>query len=392
MFPSLNVCVLAYTFYESDGRVIRYARALAELGATVDVIALGRPGQSREEEIDGVHVMRVQYREKNERSKLTYLWRILAFFLRSAWVVARRNRARRYHLVHAHSVPDFEVFASIFAKISGAKIILDIHDIVPEFYAAKFGKKCEGGMFRLLVAVERASASYSDHVIIANDLWRGRLVQRSVPAEKCTSIINYPDLRVFKADLRTRNHDGRFLIVYPGSLNYHQGLDIALAAVTFVRAELPNMRFEIYGDGPERERLKAMIDELGLVGTVELCAARPLHEIAGIMANADLAVVPKRDDSFGGDAFSTKILEFMAVGVPVVVADTRIDRHYFDETLVRFFRAGDPRDLAATIVRAVREEGETKTRVLAARQFVQQNSWERKKSVYIDLVQRLTSG
>jgi hypothetical protein len=71
VLPTLNACMLAYTFYENDGRVIRYAKALVERGATVDVIALGRPGQSREEEIDGVRVIRVQSREKNERSKLT---------------------------------------------------------------------------------------------------------------------------------------------------------------------------------------------------------------------------------------------------------------------------------------------------------------------------------
>ena len=81
----LHACMLAYTFYETDGRVMRYAEALVQSGAQVDAIVLGRPGQPREEHIRGVRVRRVQTREKNERGKLSYFLRIVRFFFRSMW-------------------------------------------------------------------------------------------------------------------------------------------------------------------------------------------------------------------------------------------------------------------------------------------------------------------
>ncbi|NJL72862.1 MAG: glycosyltransferase family 4 protein, partial [Candidatus Competibacteraceae bacterium] len=63
--------------------------------------------------------------------------------------------------------------------------------------------------------------------------------------------------------------------------------------------------------------------------------------VAEIMAAADIGVVPKRANSFGNEAYSTKIMEFMAVGVPVIVSSTRVDRFYFDDSVVRFFESGN---------------------------------------------------
>ena len=118
--------------------------------------------------------------------------------------ITRRHMKEPYDIIHVHSVPDFEVFASFVPKLKGAKIILDIHDIVPELYAAKFNVGQDSLIFKALKVVEKLSASFADHVIIANDLWKGRLVERSVPASKCTSLINFPDVEVFRRGLRMR--------------------------------------------------------------------------------------------------------------------------------------------------------------------------------------------
>lgn len=388
----IRVCMLAYSFYESDGRVMRYAEALAAAGAEVEAIALRREGQAAEETIHGVRVLRIQNREKNERGKLSYLARILAFFFRSLFVVGRRSLAKRYDVVHVHSVPDFEVFAAVVPKLQGAKLILDIHDIVPEFYAAKFKVSEASLVFRALQLVERLSAAFADHVIIANDLWREKLTARSAPTEKCSAFINYPDLTVFDPALRRRGDDGRFVMLYPGTLNWHQGLDIAIKAFAIARAEAPGMEFHIYGEGSARPELQALVDDLQLGGGVFLRPPRPLREIAAIMADADLGVVPKRNDAFGGDAFSTKIMEFMALGVPVVVSATRIDRHYFDDSLLRFFPAGDEQALAQAMLEAYRDRAGGVARSRRARSYVEANCWDIKKYDYLAIVKGLLDG
>jgi glycosyltransferase involved in cell wall biosynthesis len=381
--------MLAYTFDENDGRVMRYAEALVQEGAVVEAIVLGRAGQPREEIIQGVKVLRVQNREKNERSKLAYFSRILQFLFRSMIEVTLRHFKSRYDVIHVHSVPDFEVFAALIPKLCGAKVILDIHDIVPEFYAAKFDVSHSSLVFRTLKLVERLSAAFSDHVIAANDIWLERITSRSVRREKCSAFINYPDMSVFHKDMRTRGTDGRFVLMYPGTLNWHQGLDIAVKAFAIARPRAPEMELHIYGEGSAKPELQRLVQELDLSGKVQLHEPLPLRQIATVMANADLGVVPKRDSSFGGEAFSTKILEFMALGIPVLVADTRVDRHYFNDSLLRFFKSSDVEALAGALLEAYAQREAGAVIAKNALAYVSENSWGAKKSDYLAIVHGL---
>jgi glycosyltransferase involved in cell wall biosynthesis len=385
----LRACMLAYTFYETDGRVMRYAEALAAHGVQVEAITLYRPGQARRECIGGVDVVRIQGRRKNERSRYAHLARMLAFFVRSLVAVTRAHLRRPYDVIHVHSPPDFEVFATAIARRLGARVILDIHDLGPEFYANKFGRGRDSLAFRLLAAVERAAVGFADHVIAANELWYAKLAERTDARAKLSTFLNYPDPAIFRPGRRGARHDGRFVFLYPGSLNRHQGVDIAVRAFALVAAELPDAQLRIHGEGGAIEELRALVAELGLQERVLLLPPLEIRRIAQVMADADVGIVPKRDDSFGGEAFSTKILEFMALGVPLIVSATRIDRHYFDESLVRFFTPGDDEDLA----RAMRQAyaGRERNAVLAANALahVQGLTWPRKRGEYLAIVAAL---
>jgi glycosyltransferase involved in cell wall biosynthesis len=107
------------------------------------------------------------------------------------------------------------------------------------------------------------------------------------------------------------------------------------------------------------------------------------------MAGADVGIVPKRADSFGNEAYSTKIMEFMALGVPVVASETRIDRYYFSDDVLRFFRSGDPEALAEAVVDVLENMEETQRRVDRALAYARAESWEVKKHEYLALVSRL---
>ena len=385
----LRVCMLAYTFYESDGRVMRYAETLAQEGMDVESIVLRKEQQSVEEVLNGVRVVRVQRREKNESGKFGYLWRILKFFFVSMLEITRRHLKQPFDVIHVHSVPDFEVFAAWVPKLLGARVILDIHDILPEFYAAKFNVGENSLVVRALKLVERLSGAFSDHVIAANDLWLSKLTQRSVRAEKCSSFINYPDMSLFNPELRSRGEDGKFIMIYPGSLNWHQGLDLGIRAFALASPQAPGMEFHIFGEGSAKPELARLIDELGLQEQVFLRPSMPIRQIASVMADADLGIVPKRDDSFGGEAFSTKILEFMALGTPIVVASTRIDKHYFDDSLVRFFAPGDERDLARQMLDSYRDRERSRRLSQNALDYAKKMSWANKRNEYMQIVSRL---
>jgi glycosyltransferase involved in cell wall biosynthesis/peptidoglycan/xylan/chitin deacetylase (PgdA/CDA1 family) len=386
----LRVLHLAYSFYENDNRVTRYAETLAERGHEVEVVSLRRAGAGKGDKRNGVRITRLQRRSVNERHSFSYLVKILLFLLRAMVLISWRQVRRPYHLLHIHNVPDFLVFAAWLPKLMGARIVLDIHDILPELYAGKFKVSEDSGIFRALLWVEWLSVRFADHVIVANDIWRDRLVSRAAPAEKCTALLNYPDLRLFKPlpDGQKRKN-GKFIMLYPGTLNHHQGVDIAVKAFALAKDRMPDAEFHIYGGGPAKPELEQLVSDLGLQGKVLLQAPVPLEQVARIMADADLGVVPKRADGFGNEAFSTKTLEFMACGVPIVVSKTRIDTRYFDDRVASFFQPGDASDLAQRMAADYTQVSERKTRASEGLSFATQLSWSVKQSAYLDIIGNL---
>ena len=386
----MRVCMLTYSFYEQDNRVMRYAEALAARGDAVDVLSLRRPGHPREETLQGVRVHRIQERERNERGQLTYFRRVFMFLLRSAWHVTRRHLRHRYQVIHVHSIPDFEVFAALIPRLTGAKVILDIHDLVPELYASKFRMSQGSPAFRGLLGLERASARFAHHVIAANHLWGEKLGRRAVPPGRCTVFLNYPDPAIF-AGLTPLPSD-RFVFMYPGTLQKHQGLDLVVRALALVATELPAADFHVYGDGPEREALGALVDELGLAGRVLFHGFLPMREVAARMASAQVGVVAKVKESFGDEAFSTKILEFMALGVPVIASRTTIDTYYFSDDDVEFFTSGDVPDLARAMRTLYRDAGRRAALGAAGRRRATEFSWDRHRGDYFALVDGLVAG
>jgi len=382
----MRVCMVAYSFYENDTRIRQYAESLIERRVQVDVISLRQKGQKRFEIIGGAKVFRIQERVLDEKRKWNYFFRVLLFFIKSLFFLSAQHIRSPYALVHVHSIPDFEIFAAVLPKLMGAKIILDIHDIVPEFYANKFNARPNSFAIKTLIRIEKICCAFADHVIIANDLWAEKLCRRSVKPKKCTALINYPELQIFARTQKQLRVDNHFSLIYPGSLNRHQGLDIAIQAMAIVKDKIPDVHLHIYGDGPERENLKALISDLKLDNIVLLHDPVSLPEIADRMASSDVGIVPKRSDSFGNEAFSTKVMEFMAMGLPVIVSDTKIDQFYFNESLVIFFKAGDELDLAEKILSLYYNRTLRQQLIDNGLQFIKSNNWKAKEKIYFQII------
>ncbi len=381
--------MVSYSMYDSDNRVRRYAETLVKHGYRVDAVSLRRAEQAiHNSDINGVRVFRVQSRVKNEKGKFDYLAKLVLFFLRSMLFLTREHLKEPYDLIHVHSVPDFEVFATLYPKIMGSKVILDIHDIVPEFYTSKFGASRTSLTFKSLVAMERLSTGFSDHVIASNHIWQKRLQGRSVAESKVTTILNFPDTQVFQPKGRNRS-DGKFILLYPGTLTYHQGLDIAVRAFSAIKGLVPEAEFHIYGSGDQSAFLKSLVADLALEDRIFFKGSLAVEQMVGVIENADLGIVPKRGNGFGNEAFSTKILEFMAMGVPVIVPDTEIDTFYFDENVVKFFQANDEKSLADAMLLLIENSAVRETLVRNAGEFVKKYTWDVNQHIYLDLVDSL---
>ncbi len=388
----MKFCMVAYTFYEGDNRVRRYAESLVKRGDEVDVIVLRQNDSDSFARVSGVNVYKIQKRDLNEKRKVDYLLKLVAFLWRSAVTLTKLHLSKRYNLIHIHSVPDFEVFAALIPKLMGARVILDIHDIVPELFASKFKVGHSSPLFYLLVLIERLSMAFADHVIVANHLWYGRLISRSVPSCKCTVVMNYPDQSLFvPTEKRTCNPKGKvpFRLIYPGTLSLHQGLETAIKAVDLLRNQIPGLELHIYGKGTDESYFLQLVKLLDLQQRVLFNGIVPIERLGQVIGEADIGIEPKQKRGFGNEAFSTKILEFMLMRVPVIASDTLVHKHYFTDRLVKFFKSEDHHDLARCIVELMENRNMRNDLVDNSSLFMKENNWEVRKHIYHGLVDSL---
>jgi glycosyltransferase involved in cell wall biosynthesis len=209
---------------------------------------------------------------------------------------------------------------------------------------------------------------------------------------RCSVVVNLPDPEVFSRRQRTRK-DGPYIVIFPGTFQWHQGLDIGIKAFAEFRKKVPDAEFHLYGAQDEKltNWLKDIARGLGLENVVKFCGIASLDAIPQIIANADLGVVPKRADSFGNEAYSTKIMEFMSQGIPVVVSRTKIDSYYFDDETVSFFPSGDSAAMAEAMYEVARNPVLRGSLIQRGLEYVQLHGWDRSKQQYFDLIDNLST-
>ncbi len=355
------------------------------------MVGLRSPGLPQPYQLKGVNMYGVQSRDNKETGKWSYALQVLRFLYNSLVFVTRRHHKIRYDLIHVHNIPDFLVFAALYPKWTGAKIILDIHDVVPELFEGKFNSRAGSAYVWILKILERLSARFSDHVIISNHLWQKRVIERSVPAGKCSVMINHVDPTVFYRRDRTRADD-KIILLFPGSFQAHQGLDVAIRALARLKDRLPNCELHLYGGGGGRDSLRALeilAEGLGLGGRVRIFGVVPLDQVPQMMANADIGVVPKLADGFGNEAYSTKIMEFMSQGVPVVASRTAIDTYYFSDETVCFFKSGDDQAMAEALLRVIEHPDLRKSLSQNGIDYAARNNWDSQRVEYLSLIDSL---
>ncbi len=386
----MKICMISYSVYEFDNRVHRYGESLSHAGHEVDVIGLGRLCDMNRGVFNRTKLYRIQCRKFDEKGPVSYLIRIMRFLIKAFFMVSWLHLRHRYHVIHYHNIPDFGVFCTLIPKLLGAKIILDIHDLVPEFYARKFDLETSHWMVRSLKYIEKVSCRYVDHVIISNHIWKEWVVHRSVPERKCTVIMNapYPLLFDLYKDEPKQKDRNRFVVLYHGALNEHFGVDIAIRAIDLVRKEIPLVLLKIYGTGREESMLKQLTHQLGINKYVRFHTPVPRSEIAKLIRDADIGVVPKRSARFADTALSSKLLEFAYMRKPIVVSRTTASEYYFDENKVRFFEPEKIEDLSRSITELAQKPEMRKDLSTNVDIFNKEHNWNRYKRIYFELLHR----
>ena len=357
----------------------------------MDMICLGDKNHSCFEIINGIHTYPIQMGDYSEKSPLAYLKSLFSFFIKSLYICTKLHIQKRYDVIHFHNIPDFGVFCTLISKLMGAKVILDVHDLVPEFYMRKFSVSENHIIITLLKWIEKISASYADHVITVTGIWRERLIERSVRSSKCTVILNAPYTELFKKQKAVKSKNGFFQLSYHGNLKEPTGVDILIKALGIVRETVPSVRLQIIGGkGPQQQVLKKLTKDLMLDQNIRFISSTPTDKIPELIGQADVGIDPKKDGVYAGETLSVKAMEYLAMGVPLIVSKTKVAQTYFDESMVMFFNPGDENDLAKKITQLYQSPQKRKEMVKKAEQFNVKYTWKKYEKVYFELLKNLS--
>ncbi len=388
---ALRIALIAHSDYPSEPRTRRMAEALAGAGYQVEMICLRLPGRAAVEEIDGVQVTRLPIAHQQGAGAMAYARE----YARSFWLAGRQlwrsHRRAPFDLVQVHNPPDALIFCTLPLRLRGVPVVLDLRELTPELFMSRFTLARASFIVRALTVLERWACRYASAVIVLHERHRRIMLGRRTPADKLTQVMNCPDDRVFDpaAAPPRRAPDGRFVVIHHGGIMYRYGVDLLVEAVAQVRDQIPGIQLELYGSGdllPEVERLVA---QHGMTDIVHFHGIRPLEEMPAVITQADVGVAPMRQDVFTDCGLPTKLLEYVALGLPAIAAATASTTDYFDHSMVALHAPGDAADLARKLLEVYRDPEAAQARALRARRFTAAYNWRGESAAYLALIRRL---
>ena len=335
-----------------DRRVWQEATALRDAGYLVSIICpTGRGCEARFEAIDGIDIWR--YRLPAEGAgPLGYLIEYSAALFWTFVLSLRVLRLRGFDVIHACNPPDlFFVIGGLY-KLFGKKFLFDHHDANPELYVAKFGRK--DFFYRLMLLLERWTFRTADVSIATNLSYRRIAIERGrMLPERVFVVRSGPSLARLKigpGDPALKK-GRKFLVGYVGVMGRQEGIDYLLRAVAHIVHGMrrTDVHFGLVGGGTSLEELKALARELGIADDVSFTGRVCDAELLAMLNTADVCVNPDVASEMNDISTMNKVMEYMALGKPIVQFDLAEGR-YSAQSASLYARRNDWIDLAAKIV------------------------------------------
>jgi glycosyltransferase involved in cell wall biosynthesis len=328
-------------------------------------------------------------------SQLRYLSSYLQFLIRSFVTLTRRHLRERYDVIHVNNMPNFIVFSALVPRITGARVLLDMHDTTPEQFGERFGRR--GLVARLVARVmvfeERISAMMAHAVICVHGLQERTLLDRGIRRDKLHVIMNLPDERIWG---RRRGRgvvpgvegpatalNGDVLMAFHGTLTRDRGVDLAIRALARLRDRLPGLRLLVIGDGDALPELRRLVADLRVEDRIVLVGRfLPVEELPPLLKSVDLGVLPSHAEW----GLPTKLMEYVLLGVPCIAPRSMAISHYFTDEMVRFISSGHLDDLVGAIEDLAGSAHRRMQLAEAASRFLDLHSWESERLRYFACV------
>jgi glycosyltransferase involved in cell wall biosynthesis len=391
-----RVAIVRHSFYPSELNVKREAEALRDAGFDVDVICLRNRGEVSGETIEGVRVHRLPVGHRRGKI-LRYLWEYNAFFVLASLKLAAMQMRQRFVAVQVNTMPDYLVFAALIPKLGGARIVLHLHEPVPELFQTMFPDRWYTRPFIwTLGRVEQASIRFADRAITVTDQMRDNFARRGADPEKIAVVVNVPDDRYFRIELYAHLREkvaaikaeerarGVFRVLTHGSIEARYGFDTIVRAVARAKDAAPGIQFRFMGGGDHLPEVLQLATELGVSDRVHYMGFVPFEQMVEEILLADLCVVAVERNPYSVLVHTNKMFEYMALERPIAVSRLDAVAAYLPENAALFFEPGNDVELAERLMEAARNPDALDARTRAATHAYRERQWEQEKRLYLD--------
>jgi glycosyltransferase involved in cell wall biosynthesis len=385
---SARICVIHHSYFPDEPRVRKAVAVLLDEGYDVDVICLRNVGEAARAAWKSATVYRLPVRHQR-RGLARYLWEYGSFFILASGRLAALHARRRYAVVQVHTLPDALVFAALLPRLTGARVLLDMQELMPEFAAEKFRFRGASVLVRLILVAERHAARFADGRIAVSPA-QAALIEHRV-GKACEFVPNVPDATFLQA---ARSHVPKdhvpIVIAHARVITEAYGIQLLIKALPIVLKEC-SIRALIVGDGVYLDQLKREAAEQQVEEHVEFAGRVPFTAVPNYIARCTAGVITLLHTPQMEVALPNKVFEYAALGLPVIAPDLPGIRACFGRGAVVYFRTGDQLDLARKIVRLLSDPTLRAKTARRGREAYDELRWEVSSRKYLDLVDAVAS-
>ena len=382
-----KICMLAYAQYSYDARIKAYVKTIEQTGAKVDIFALREGGKKGFEQIGNsrIYYLANKYQGSNG---FFYLISYLMFFIKAFIKISHMFLKEKYSVIHVHNMPNFIIFTALLPKILGARVILDIHDLMTVNYMVKFNVDADNFLIKCLIFEQKVSARFASNLLCADHNQKNYLESVChLPHHKITVIMNLPNEEIFHSVERDKSKENKFRLIYHGTIAKRLGIDIMLEAIYKIGDQIP-INLSIYGTGDFLTEAECIANKYNLAEKVYFSKSFfPTEMVPSMVSRADLGVIANRR-SLATNKFMmpVKLLEYVYLKIPVIAPRLEIIESYFDDGMVKYYEPENVNDLVRCIVELYRNPQERELLVKNALTFYQKRSWKTQGEEYLKLL------
>jgi len=308
-----------------DTRVWKESCALKENGYNVSVICpKGKGFEKRYELLEGIHIYRHPMPKEGNNFGgylIEYILALIWEFALACWIFMRRG----FNVIQGCNPPDNIFLIALLFRIFGVKYIFDHHDVNPELYYAKFGRK--GLLYKIQLLLERLTFMCCDVVMSTNQTYREIAISRGgIYPENVFVVRNGPETDKFKPVMPVPKlkFGKKYLVGYVGTMSVQEGIDFLLEVALYLKNKNhKDIHFTCIGGGPGLDELETMKQEMGLDSMFNFTGRIPDKDLLEILSTADVCVNPDRLNKMNDISTMIKIMEYMALGKPIIQFDLK---------------------------------------------------------------------